>query len=192
MRKIGPFVVLGLLALAILSSLPVGTRSGSTCVVCRLWRSEIRLGLTWTRYQDTECSLWYAEHVEPVHSHVWGRTSCAAMINVFGGRMGYACGSRHPILDLPSEDQMAVYQHFKDPAEARKLFLGLEGGEGPLGWGRGRLIAQAIRTWHLAGFPGDWESWRERYLAEQADGGDEALHGPPDLRGTASTRRPFS
>ncbi|WP_165249532.1 hypothetical protein [Paludisphaera soli] len=189
MRKIGPFVVLGLLALAILSSFPIIRRSGSTCVVCRLWRRDVSLGLTWTAYQETECSRYYAEHVEPVHQHVWGRTSCATLVNVFGRPVGVACGDRHPILSLDSEDQMAIYRHFEDPAEARRMFLET-GGEGPRDWERGRLIVSAIADWYVAGLPGEWESWRDRCLAQHPGGDDEALHGPPDLRRADPDRPP--
>ncbi len=162
----------GLLVSLVAWNFPARSRAGHTCAVCRLTRLDSTfLGLAWSSYHPTECSRWYAEHVEPTHVHLWEQVGCERIMNLFGTRMGFACApGRHPIQQLPADTQMRIYQHFKDPFEAKRLFEGLTDAktrdridEDDLD--RGHLMVEALWMWDAQGFPGTWDEWRDRTKA---------------------------
>jgi hypothetical protein len=79
---------------------------------------------------------------------------------------------RFPIHGLPPDTQLAVYQHFKDPLEARKLhesFTDARSGNDLLDEydypDRGHLMVDELREWEAAGFPGTWVDWWSRAYA---------------------------
>lgn len=170
--KIGGWSVAGFLALLAASNLPVRSELGHSCVICRLNRVDSTLfHFTRSAYQPTECSRWYAEHVEPSHAHAWGRWPCGRVENLLGGRMGFRCGFGHPIHTLPSHSQMRVYQHFEDPLEAKRLFEGLaarprDGRADERGVGHARNVVEALMVWETRGFPGNWDEWWAGFLAK--------------------------
>src|SRR5262249_43013874 len=85
--------LMGILAV-VLFPFPVEPRLWSTCVVCRLNRAEFNhLGICWSRSEESKCSRGYAVDVEPSHSHVWERSTCRRLLNLWGGP-----GPREPLL----------------------------------------------------------------------------------------------
>ncbi len=73
---------------------------------------------------------------------------------------------------LDPDTQLAVYQHFKNPIEARNLFAGLTDAktyddrlEEDL-YSKGDLIVKAMEGWKEEGFPGTWESYWEKFYSQ--------------------------
>jgi hypothetical protein len=53
------------------------TRASQTCLICRLTRVETTSAKqTTTKYEENECSRWYAANVQPHHTHVWENSTC--------------------------------------------------------------------------------------------------------------------
>lgn len=149
------------------------SRLAQTCVVCRLTRVDSTcFGLTRSTYRENECSRWYTAHVEPSHVHIWERGTCMYQSNLLGMPTRVGCNPGHyPIMLLPPSTQLAVYQHFKVPLDAKKLFESLtdkkthddrldEHDED-----RGHLMVEALRRWELADFPGTWDGWWAKFHA---------------------------
>lgn len=181
MRWIGGAIALGFLALLAAWNVPVRTEVGYTCVVCRLARADfIVFGIARSEYRPTECSRWYSEHVEPSHAHVWEPGTCAVTKNIFGRWLEIGCRPGHyPIHRLDADVQMRVYQHFKDPLEARRLFENLtdektyndrldEDDEN-----RGQLTVDALKEWDSCGFPGTWGEWWDDFHARHVQGRED-------------------
>ncbi len=169
-RNLVLVIVGGLAALLCLASTQAGSRTTSTCVVCRLFRTEtVFLGVRRQTDTASECSTWYREHVEPDHIHIWQRSSCTALLNGFGQRRGFACGRSGSIFQLPPVVQVEIYQHFKDPMMAKEIFANLadektsrerlDEDDAP----RGDLIVSSLFEWANAGFPVTWEDWWDRW-----------------------------
>ena len=124
MQRLGVFIILGIVTLMVASCVPI-SRLGHTCGVCRMSRVDAAcFGLTHSTYHDNECSRWYLANVEPKHNHLWERGTYNNTTNLLGvgGRVGCNPG-RYPIRLLAPSTQLHVYQHFKDPIEAKKLWL---------------------------------------------------------------------
>ncbi len=86
-----------------------------------------------------------------------------------GKVIAVGCNPGHyPIWLLSQETQLAVYQHFKKPTEARDLFLSLADAKtyndrlDEHDQDKGHLIVDALEEWEAAGFPGTWKEWGER------------------------------
>jgi hypothetical protein len=109
------------------ADVPGTTRASQTCLICRLMRVDTTsLQRTTTKYEENECSRWYAANVEPHHKHVWEASTCVFISGPDGRSSSVACNpGRYPIWLLSPETQLTVYQHFKNPIDARELFLGL-------------------------------------------------------------------
>ena len=174
MRRFKRVLKLGVCLLAVafvLAEVQMGSRAKSTCVLCRLDRTETTLyGLRWVSYRETECSTWYRANLDAGHAHLWEWTGCRQMLNGFSQRLGWECrATRHPIYELPAGAQVEIYQHFPDPAAARRLFAGLVHPErvGPPrreDWGpEDKRIVDALAAWWMADFPTPWLSWWSSY-----------------------------
>ena len=173
-------VVGGFLVMA-LGSFEAGSSVSYTCVLCRLGRvDKTMFGLKSTSFYENECSRWYPKNVEPSHTHIWERGTCARMLNGFGQSMGFGCSpGRFPIWLLPPSTQMNVYQHFKDRQKAKELFSNLTDAKthddrlDEDDDSKGHLIVRSIGEWEVAGFPGTWDDWWNRWwdkhVAEQKE-----------------------
>ena len=176
MRRLSVIIALGVLALVIASCVRI-SRLSHTCVACRLTRVDATcLGLTRSSCYPNECSQWYSDHVEPAHAHVWERGTCQYSSNLIGMPVSVGCRPGHyPIRLLDPSTQMRVYQHFKDPLQAKALFESLtdekthddrldEDDED-----RGHLMVRAIDEWEAQGFPGEWGAWWARFHARHVE-----------------------
>lgn len=165
---------LGLVLVFVSGCFVTVTHEGSTCVLCRSYRRVTTYGLVpVTRRYETECSRWYAAHVEPRHAHIWERGTCVYESDFWGFARGVGCcPGRFPIWLLPPGTQMAAYQHFQDPLEARALFAGLTDARSrddrldEHDEDKGHLTVQAIEAWASAGFPGTWSVWWDGWWAK--------------------------
>jgi hypothetical protein len=147
---------------------PGCSRIPYTCAVCRMERVDRScLGLRWSHQNETDCSLWYSNNVERAHTHCWVEGTHCRRFGIPGLYGGYACRIGGPITGLSMTVQMQIYQHFKDPLEAKQLFIGL----GRMDNAGGRMW-QALMEWVEADFPGTWHNWWEKHGAagKVADG----------------------
>jgi hypothetical protein len=131
---------------------------------------------TTTEYNENECSRWYTANVEPDHKHIWGNSTCTYSSNADGTRTGVGCNPGHfAIWLLDPETQLAVYQYFKNPIDARDLFLNLadaKTGDNRLDGhdkNKGELIVDALEEWEAAGFRGTWNEWWEPWYAKHVE-----------------------
>jgi hypothetical protein len=158
---------IGSVVLLLLATADAGSRSDSTCVLCRLNRIDTRFfGVTRSSYEENDCTRWYHAHVDPAHAHIWERGSCTTLLNGIGIPIGVRCAAGYfPILSLDPSTQLRVYQHFPDPKRAKALFASLtheradrerreRGVEST-----GELIVRALNDWDASGFPGSWDDW---------------------------------
>lgn len=106
-----------LIALAVLATTVVHSRTIYTCLHCRAERTNHRLfGYPWQSLCDTEFTKWYLAH-KPAHEHSWERCSCTRGRNIFGGTIRWACGRIHPIGLFPPQEQ----RKFAEVASATEL-----------------------------------------------------------------------
>ncbi len=176
MRRIGTLVAFAVFASVVASCVTVSHLS-HTCVVCRLNRVDAScFSLTRSTYHENECSQWYPTHVEPAHTHIWERGTCVSETNLLGHPMSVGCRPGHyPIRLLDPTTQMHVYQHFKDPLEAKKLFESLTDAKSfndrldEHDDDRGHLTARAIQEWEAVGFPGTWPDWWDQFYAQHVE-----------------------
>jgi hypothetical protein len=144
-------------------------RMSQTCLICRVKRVYTTAAeQTTTRYVENECSRWYAANVELHHNHVWERGTCVFMSNPVGGDLTLCNAGHYPIWLLSPTTQLAVYQHFKNPIDARDLFLSLADVKTyndrlEEDWNKGELTVFALWDWEAAGFPGTWKKWWESW-----------------------------
>jgi hypothetical protein len=149
------------------------TRKSRTCLICRLTQVDTAsAGQTTTNYEENACSRWYVAKVEPKHAHVWEESTCTVVSNLDGSHWFVKCNPGHfSIWQLNPETQLAVYQHFKSPAEARDLFLSLADAKTcndrlERDKTKGHLIVDALEEWEAAEFPGTWKEWWQKWYAE--------------------------
>jgi hypothetical protein len=70
---------------------------------------------------------------------------------------------------------LRVYQHFKDPLEAKTLFANLTDEKthndrlDEEDDDRGHLTVDALEAWDAAGFPGTWDEWWARFYARHVE-----------------------
>jgi hypothetical protein len=168
------WALLGLATISVSGCLVPVTYERYTCVVCRLFRLKTTYGFVpVSRRSETECSRWYSAHVEPRHDHVWERSTCVYEGDLWGFPHSVGCSpGRYPIWMLSSETQMRVYQHFKNPLDAKALFAGLTDARthgdrlDEHDDDKGRLIVRSLEEWDAAGFPGNWQDWWDRWFAK--------------------------
>lgn len=169
LRSIGwATALLGMIA--ILWTVPIGSQARMTCGICRVSRFENHyLIIPWSYSQETPCSRWYAEHVEPTHPHLWARSSCRTITNLLGIGVGVACGRPPHIWLLSPEIQMRFYQHFDDPWVAKAILLPLatkthaDAPDYASQEAEKSRVADAILEWSLHRFAGRWEDWWAKY-----------------------------
>jgi hypothetical protein len=167
-------VILGGFLVSVLRSHEAGISMSYTCVLCRLGRVEKTVfGSKRSSFYENECSRWYPKNVEPSHTHIWERGSCATILNGLGQGIGYGCSpGRFPIWMLSPSTQMNVYQHFKDRQKAKELFSNLTDAKtyndrlDEDDDSKGHLIVKSIREWEVAGFPGAWDDWWNHWWDE--------------------------
>ncbi len=159
------------------------TRASQTCLICRLTRVDTTSAQqTTTKYEENECSRWYAANVEPHHMHVWEDSTCTFVSNADGTPAFVGCNpGRFAIWLLSPETQLAVYQHFKKPIDARDLFLSLADAKtyndrlDEHDEDNGHLIVDALEEWEAGGFPGTWKEWWEPWYATHVEEHKEYL-----------------
>jgi hypothetical protein len=140
---------------------PGCSRIPYTCAVCRKDKVEHRcLGLGWSEQEETDCSLWYQANVERTHPHVWLERTHCRRFGIPGLYGGYACTGGGPLTHLSRTLQIKIYRHFRDPSDAKRLFIGLGrwDDEGHRQW-------DALMGWVEADFPGTWRDWWEAHRA---------------------------
>lgn len=177
MKTFVRWAVLRVVCLAVTGCFVPVTYEKFTCVICRRFRLTMSYAaLPVTKERDNECSLWHAAHVEPSHAHLWERSTCVYETDLLGLSRSVGCRPGHyPIWLLPPSTQMAFYQNFKDPLEAKALFVNLtdakthndrldENDED-----KGHLMVRAIGEWQTAGFPGTWGEWWGRWYAKHVE-----------------------
>ena len=131
----------------------------STCAACRLDRTDYCLvGFRWHRFEPSECSRWYADHVERSHPHLWSRYTHCRSIGIPGLSGGYACRYGDPVADLGKSFQLWVYQRFQNPLEAKALFAQL-GRHSP----DSLRTIQGLNAWADAGEGEPWAEWWARH-----------------------------
>ena len=140
----------------------VCSRVPFTCAVCRADKVErCCFGWKWSDQEESDCSRWYASHVESTHEHSWLEgTHCRRFgIPYLGG--GYACRGGSPITMFSKSAQIRIYEHFDDRLEAKRLFLRL----GQARPDRNRQWA-ALMKWMDAGYPDNWHDWWDEHRAD--------------------------
>jgi hypothetical protein len=185
MQRLIGFVALGFLALIVGSCVHI-SRLGHTCIACRLTRVDYTcFGFTRPAYYENECSQWYPSHVEAVHAHVWERGTCRYTCNLLGMPVSFGCWVvQTPFQTLDPSTQMQVYQHFKDPLEAKKLFESLSYEKtrdvrlDAQDEDRRHFTMRAIYQWEAKGFPGTWGEWWDRFPKKDVDENPERLAWP--------------
>jgi hypothetical protein len=142
---------------------PGYTRCPFTCAVCRADKVDYHLlGLKWSKLEDEDCSRWYSDNVERSHTHVWIRGSYCRRFGIPGVWGGYSCVIGGPLTGLSKNVQRAIYQHFDDPLEGKRLFIRL-----------GRTDAETFRVWTAlmgwvdADYPGTWDAWWKQHAATE-------------------------
>ena len=141
---------------------PGCSRIPYTCAVCRKAKRDHRcLWLKWSDQEDTDCSLWYRDHVERTHSHFWAERPSCRRFGIPGLYGGYACRGGSPLAGLSPIVQREIYQHFGDKLEAKQLFIRLA-----------RIDEDNARTWDTLmewvgeDYPGTWHDWWEKHRAQ--------------------------
>jgi hypothetical protein len=158
-------------------------QTSRTCLICRLKQVDTASAeRTTTKYEENECSRWYAAKVEPKHTHVWEDSTCTFVSNADGSPAFVACNPGHyPIWQLSPKTQVAVYQHFKNLTEARDLFLSLADAKtyndrlDEHDADKGHLIVDALAEWEAADFSGTWKEWWENWYTEHVEERKEYL-----------------
>lgn len=155
---------LALVCLAIGGCLVPVDSAGFTCVICRRSRTVTTYAFLPIREErDEECSRWYASHVEPRHDHRW-QYLYGSKNDLWGSWVSSGSITTNAMYLLPPGTQLHVYQQFRDPLEARALFLELARAEDPDDWLGEKVdldhrTVTALKTWEEAGFPGTWDAW---------------------------------
>ena len=65
-------VILTVLVVIVADSTETRRRQWHCCALCRLVKIDYQniFGRRWTEIEETECSKWYAQNVEPEHEHL--------------------------------------------------------------------------------------------------------------------------
>lgn len=126
-----------------------------TCSACRLERLDHRwLGLRSSSYEETDCSRWYAQNVEPTHKHIWANCAHCRRFGIPGLYGGFSCSTGEQISGLSRMTQIRIYQKFRDSKEAKPLFVQL----GRSAKDNGRLM-QSLCEWVDTNPPETWDEW---------------------------------
>lgn len=172
-RRLMGLVAVTPMVLVVLGGILPFSRRAETCVICRLDKVISTYGpIPVTTLEETDCSLWYVVHVEPVHTHIWERSHGVYESGILGMGRSIGCRIGHcPIYKLPISTQIRVYQQFKNPLIAKSLFANLTDAKSyndrldKDDEDRGHLTVRAMSEWEAAGFPGTWDDWWSRFYA---------------------------
>ena len=133
------------------------------CAICQVNRHDVRFAglVTTVSEEETDCSIWYRENIEPRHAHVWVRGTWSESYNAFGVRLygsnisGRAGG---PIVRFGSGEVMLMYQRCPDPERARSAFLRLSKWEADSTKGREEQldIELKLARWADSGLVEPW------------------------------------
>jgi hypothetical protein len=146
---------------------PGCSRIPYTCAVCRKDKVDHRcLGLGWSEQQETDCSLWYKANVERTHLHVWVERTHCRRFGIPGLYGGYGCKIGGPLTDLSRTVQINIYQHFRDRADAKQLFIRLGHMDD-----EGHRLWDALMEWVDVDFPGTWHEWWDAHRLPGKDVG---------------------
>ena len=112
-----------IVAVGVLMTVTVSTRTIRTCSLCRAERTERTvLGYSWQSFRDTEFTGWFQAH-RPAHEHEWGRLICTRGFSAFGTTTFFGCGPRHPVCEIPP----ATLREFAERADNNTLTAFFDG-----------------------------------------------------------------
>jgi hypothetical protein len=140
------------------------SRTPFTCAVCRKEKVEKTcLGLHWSDQEETDCTRWYRNNVEPTHAHFWIQGTVCRRFGIPGLYGGYACSIGGPLTGLSRSVQVDIYKHFANKSDAKQLFIELGTTEFGIDgkW-------SALMEWVNADYPGTWGDWWEKHREPQA------------------------
>lgn len=126
LRQFFLFVAACALLSAVVPFFITGYHDRWTCALCRSDRIDyVYLGRNWqTETRETSCSRWYQQNIEPNHDHIWVHGRASAIRDLYGNR--YGAIDRDPagrtIWRLTPEDQLSLYQHIPNSADAKSVF----------------------------------------------------------------------
>ncbi len=128
-----------------------------TCALCRAEKLRTTyLGfLPMTRFAETNCSKWYAQNVEPRHTHMW-------VEHPVPSTRGTCYIGPPQIWMIPPDQQLGFYQHYPDKLKARDLFADAAQDHSGM---RVATILFNLNAWSEVGYAGSWEDFQERYHA---------------------------
>jgi hypothetical protein len=157
-RRLLRLFVVAWLALLVSSALGFHfhSRDTYTCAVCRAGKVNHQLlGINCSSCEEeTACSRWYGDHVEPSHAHVWITRGHCRRFGIPGFYGGYSCTVGGPLTGLSTTVQIEIYKHFKDPLDAKRLFCRLAQTNAD----SERLWAP-LMSWVDKNYPGTWDDW---------------------------------
>lgn len=136
----------------------------STCAACRLDRLDHNIvGVRWSEFEESECSRWYAANVEPKHDHIWAEAPHCQRFGIPPFSEGYGCRVGEPIAGFSKHAQVRVYRKFRDPLEAKRLFvrLGTRDRES-------HRMMEALSGWLASDGPESWDEWWAKARSEEA------------------------
>lgn len=149
-------VLMGVCAvLALAAYLVEGYDDLWTCAICRTNRIHyVYGGYCWlTTFRESECTVWYRDHVEPEHSHVWVHARATAFKNLYGIRHGVM--DRDPlgrmVWRLTPQDQIDIYSHAATPQDGVKLVLALVAHDSQTN-NRDYALFEALHSWKASGY----------------------------------------
>ncbi len=157
-------IVVGLLAL-LSPGAEWGHRRFKRCILCRVVHIEHDYcGFTWAEDQERSCTDWYRRNVAASHDHLWvGCVTPWSTQNLFGQNIGCAGNvDNRPAELLTPDQQIEVYEHIGNIAEATQLFVELR--DHVLARHRkGRGIAMYLQMWaEVDGFKTPWPEWKRK------------------------------
>lgn len=101
----GSCLLLGIVALLLISTRGWYTRERYTCLQCRLDRVVERYWvIPIVSYRENVCSQWYAR-TNPGLQHQWRQSMCTYHRHLLGGPEEVWCSFGHPVFAISPEDQ---------------------------------------------------------------------------------------
>ena len=179
-------LVIVVVLLALLPGGEWGHRRFKRCILCRVVHvKHDYCGFSWEDERENICTEWYRQNVAASHDHLWvGCSTPYSTQNLFGQNIGCASNLDYrPAEALTSEQQVGVYEHIGNLAEARQLFVDLHDHVIARNV-KGKWIASYLLMWaEEDGFKTPWPEWKQRMnhdieeSLEEADVNDEEHDG---------------
>lgn len=156
-------IVAGLLSL--LPGGEWGHRRFKQCILCRVLHIEHHYcGFAWEEDHENACTEWYRKNVATSHEHLWvGRSTPYSSQNLLGQNIGCASNLDYrPAELLTPEQQVEVYEHIGNIAEAKQLFSVLR--DHVLARREnGKWIASYLKSWaEEDDFKTPWPEWQQK------------------------------